>query len=481
MGKTRCQQTQELADKRQKVGNRIATGRYKPTPRLALRALTTKNGATTTNNQTIREEMTEYYSRKLANPDDANATLDYLPNVDRKYPFDTPEFAEYNGLLSQPDATDRTWMHDLVDDEFAFHICLSTLKFGKCPGPDAVPNEILRALPPAAHKALHNLIRMMWATGFTPNDWKESTMILLFKNKGTPLELNYYRRIGLENTVYKLWTKMITMAMTDRAERAGFLTASQGGFRNKGATAQQIEMMIMALEDAMLTKQDIFLLFTDMTEAFDTISHRKLLMILYNLGFPPDAIETVKDLYTNARTVVQTPHGPLDPLDFGRGTIQGDSLSPFLFIMILYMEPLLRWLRAGGKGYKFGALAKQPQIHEQYQIMDNTYADDLNIVTGGQQGLANMKHQARKLAAYAEWGRLQVNASKSQITGAMHGSLPTHPYDCARLQTMLGAVRLAPDQPHLLPPGTDAESVTFLPPTSPFKHLGVLLTVDLNY
>jgi hypothetical protein len=72
----------------------------------------------------------------------------------------------------------------------------------------------------------------------------------LFKNKGTPLQLKYYRRIGLENTVYKLWTKMITMAMTDRAERAGFLTASQGGFRNKCATAQQIEMMIMALEDA---------------------------------------------------------------------------------------------------------------------------------------------------------------------------------------------------------------------------------------
>jgi hypothetical protein len=49
--------------------------------------------------------MTEYYSQKLANPDNTNATLDYLPTVDRAYPFDTPEFAEYNGLLSQPEAT----------------------------------------------------------------------------------------------------------------------------------------------------------------------------------------------------------------------------------------------------------------------------------------------------------------------------------------------------------------------------------------
>jgi hypothetical protein len=41
----------------------------------------------------------------------------------------------------------------------------------------------------------------------------------------------------------------------------------------------------MALEDAHLTKQNIYLLQADMTEAFDTICHDKLLMILYDLGF----------------------------------------------------------------------------------------------------------------------------------------------------------------------------------------------------
>mgnify|MGYP001810907814 CR=1 FL=1 len=43
-----------------------------------------------------------------------------------------------------------------------------------------------------------------------------------------------------------------------------------------------------------------------MTEAFDTISHDKLLCILYDLGFPTDAIEVVKDLYKEAHTA--NPH-----------------------------------------------------------------------------------------------------------------------------------------------------------------------------
>eukprot|EP00878_Enallax_costatus_P030022 GHUV01032612.1.p1 GENE.GHUV01032612.1~~GHUV01032612.1.p1 ORF type:complete len:221 (+),score=24.67 GHUV01032612.1:176-838(+) len=197
-------------------------------------------------------------------------------------------------------------------------------------------------------------MKLMWATGLTPDSWKESITLLLFKNKGTPLELKYYRRIGLELTIYKLWTKLVTYSMVHYAETGEILSGSQAGFRNKRTTTEQIEMMVSVLEDAYLTKQDIYLLQADLTEAFDTISHDKLLVILYDLGFPTDAIEVVKDLYKGARTTIQTPHGPTNNIVIDRGTIQGDSLSPFLFI--LYIEPLLRWLKAGRKGYKVGAL-----------------------------------------------------------------------------------------------------------------------------
>jgi hypothetical protein len=266
--------------------------------------------------------------------------------------------------------------------------------------------------------------------------WKESATILLFKHKGTALELPYYRRIGLENTVYKLWTRMVTFAMADRAERLNMISSSQAGFRNKRTTTHQMEMMVMALEDAHLTRQDIYLLQADMTEAFDTICHDKLLMILYDLGFPTDAIEVVKDLYTGATTKIHTPHGQTPSLEFNRGTIQGDSLSPFLFIM--YLEPLLRWLKAGNKGYMVGALQPEgPAVQAQYQISDITFADDVNILTGGPQALPNLKHQALKLSLYTQWGELIVNNTKTTVTGALHGTQPHKPYDEALLEMQL--------------------------------------------
>eukprot|EP00775_Hariotina_reticulata_P002516 gene2516-biopygen4093 len=187
---------------------------------------------------------------------------------------------------------------------------------------------------------------------------------------------------------------------------------------------EQMEMMTMALEDAHLFKQDIYLLQADMTEAFDTIDHDKLLMIMYDLGFPTDAIEVVKDLYTNARTTFQTPYGPTPALEINRGTIQGDSLSPFLFI--IYLEPLLRWLKAGNKGYTVGALKSEgTDVQQHYQISDITYADDVNALTGGPTGLEDFKHQAAKISAYTTWGSLIANNSKTTVTGALHGSQPS--------------------------------------------------------
>jgi hypothetical protein len=67
--------------------------------------------------------------------------------------------------------------------------------------------------------------------------------------------------------------------------------------------------------------------------------HNLTLQIWYDLGFPTDAIQIVKDMYTDATTSYKTAHGKTGPVPVDRGTLQGDTLPPFLFIM--YIEPLL--------------------------------------------------------------------------------------------------------------------------------------------
>jgi len=132
---------------------------------------------------------------------------------------------------------------DIIADVDSYTACVNTLSNNKCPGPDGVANEILKLLPPSGKEAVHSMMKLMWKTGQTPTSWKHSTTILLYKNKGSITNLKYYRQIGLENTIYKLWTRMVTIALTDFGERHQIHSVTQAGFRTKRMTAHQIELM----------------------------------------------------------------------------------------------------------------------------------------------------------------------------------------------------------------------------------------------
>ena len=108
----------------------------------------------------------------------------------------------------------------------------------------------------------------------------------------------------------------------------------------------------MAMEDAKISKSNIQVLYVDFVDAFGSVDHTRLRHVMRAVGIPEGLIEVVRDLYEGASIVVRTPAGDTHPIPImGRGTIQGDALSPLLFI--LYIEPLLRWLAEGEQVYGF--------------------------------------------------------------------------------------------------------------------------------
>ena len=140
-----------------------------------------------------------------------------------------------------------------------------------------------------------------------------------------------------------------------------------------------------------------------------------MLWITYDLGFPTDAIDAVKNFYENATTQVKLPSGVCTgQIPVERGTIQGDTLSPFLFL--LYIEPLLQWLHVGGRGYVHTCIPKgnELQMHLTNNISSASFAGDLLCPTGN---LKNLKVQANKLTLYSNWAGLIIFGSKNQSHG----------------------------------------------------------------
>ncbi len=185
-----------------------------------------------------------------------------------------------------------------------------------------------------------------------------------------------------------------------------------------------------------------------------------------SLGFPEAAIRNIKSIYTNATTVIATPFGDTGAVHIGRGTIQGDTLSPYLFL--IFIEPLLRWLQQGGRGYAPGCLA-ETQFPKTIAAL--AYADDLNALTSS---LSNLKLQAQKVERFAQWSGMEVNARKCAASAILHG------------QAAAGLVKRADDE-RVIKPRLEGKinmgngPVPYLPPDEPYKYLGIFLTLTLNW
>ena len=124
-----------------------------------------------------------------------------------------------------------------------------------------------------------------------------------------------------------------------------------------------------------------------------------------NLGFPNDAIKLLGDIYANSTTSF---HGnyfsTTPPIHISRGTFQGDTLSPYLFI--IFLKPLLRWLEVGSLGYHFNT--------SKNTCTTTTNSDDLAILT---YNINYLQPQINKQIFFAEWAHMDLNSIKCTIIG----------------------------------------------------------------
>ena len=234
-----------------------------------------------------------------------------------EYPWEHPQ-------REKPLIPNSGGTHDRLRDRYTRHIyqdCLGRLPGRKAPGPDGVPNEVLKNLPAEFHEAVHGLFQLMWKHKCTPSQWKDDNTILLYK-KGDSSVVQNHRPIGLKHTIYKLWTATITRVLTGYIDEHALIGEAQAGFRTGRSTTHQLQRLRLALEDAKLTKSDIQVLYVDFTDAFGMVDHARLHCIMESMGILGDALDMVKDLYQGASIVVKTPKGDTPPIPIeGRGTI----------------------------------------------------------------------------------------------------------------------------------------------------------------
>ena len=156
--------------------------------------------------------------------------------------------------------------------------------------------------------------------------------------------------------------------------------------------------MIMHLQE----RKSGMLLFIDFEKAFDSLELEYVVRVLQKYNFGDDFIKWFKVLYENSSSMVINNGHFSEAFKLGRGCRQGNSLSPFIFI--LCVEPLSKVIKLDKKitGINIGSA-----IHKIEQ-----YADDTFVFLDG--SYKSVYRTFEILDKYARVSGLKINLDKTQ-------------------------------------------------------------------
>jgi exonuclease III len=275
---------------------------------------------------------------------------------------------------------------------------------GKATGPDEVPTEALR-IHGVAHEVAR-IINNVLVGGEAPNEWTLAHVVPVPKMAGTS-KIEEHRGISLMSCAAKIYNKLLLLRLQSVLDP--FLRHEQNGFRPGRGTVTHILSLRRLIEESRRRQSNLVCVFVDFYKAFDSVTRAAIPLVLRAFNVPEQLVAAVMALYRDSKAAVVTPDGLTEVFCTTSGVLQGDSLAPFLFVL------LLDWvLRTGlpSNNNGFQLCRRSSSRHPEKRLALLAYADDLVL-------LANSGDDAQRLvdglARTAAKIGLRINTKKTEV------------------------------------------------------------------
>ena len=318
----------------------------------------------------------------------------------------TTWFTHFKKLLGEPPEVDDPDEEippiyqdlDIKDDLFTmeeFRKVKSTLKVGKAAGPDDIPPEVYKSCD--FDDICLDLCNRALLENEKPELWSYMNIIPVPKS-GDLSNTNNYRGISLICIIAKIYNRLILNRIRSVIDPR--LRRNQNGFRSNRTTVAQILALRRIIEGVKANNLSAVITFIDFKKAFDTIHRGKMLRILKAYGLPPNILRAIEAMYTNTRAKIISPDGETDMFEITGGVLQGDTLAPFLFVIVLDYA-LRKALDGKEEDLGFTITPRKSRRHPKEAIADLDFADDISLLSDqieeAQQLLFSVERECKKV------------------------------------------------------------------------------------
>ena len=277
---------------------------------------------------------------------------------------------------------------------------------GKSCGEDGVTPEVLKRCN--IDSIILDFCNAALTEGDKPAQWSILNIVPIPKSGDLSTGGNY-RGISLSSIAAKTYNRMILNRIRPEIDKK--LRINQNGFRPGRTTTSQILALRRIIEGVKEYHIPAIITFIDFRKAFDTIHRGKMLRILSAYGIPETIVSAIADTYKDTKAKVLSPDGETENFDITAGVLQGDTLAPYLFIIVL--DYALR-KAIDGREAELGLQIRQRRSRRcpAKYVTDLDFADDIALISEEIQQAQTMLKRIEEAAAGVG---LAMNAKKTKV------------------------------------------------------------------
>ena len=283
---------------------------------------------------------------------------------------------------------------------------------GKTPGPDGVEKELMSRFWSMIGQTIADATEE-YIQNQKLNSFLERGIIKVILKGGTDgSELKMWRPITLLSQIYKLISGVIAGRMKKLLSK--LISPSQKAYQN---TANIGEIVLDILETIAINnhhKNPGIILLVDFSKAFDSISHKFIYEALEFFNFGNYFISVIKTMLNNRSCTIMIDGFETQQFKVERGVPQGDTASPYLFILVLevlllkiQLDPNLERIKLEVRNYK-------PEDGGNLNIpILQVFADDMTVVI--KETVENLICIRDIFKDFSDISGLEINEGKTKI------------------------------------------------------------------
>ena len=222
-----------------------------------------------------------------------------------------------------------------VIDEVKVKAAIDLLPAKSAPGPDGVPNLLLKQFKHELAPILNKLFRESVKQGIVPSDLKKALIKPIKKSKKPRSDPASFRPVSLTSGISKIFERIIKPQVQDFLEINELLSDSQHGFRKKRSCISQLldhySEVLTDLEKGKVSE----VIYLDFAKAFDSVDHMILSRELKRIGIKGEAGLWLHDFLRDRVQQVIAENKISKPENVVSGVPQGTVLGPVLFLIMI--------------------------------------------------------------------------------------------------------------------------------------------------